>query len=303
MYSCRHLYPELQLIIVQVKLEISKQLSTAKEDLKQLGPKRSTPDEQRQYLLDISTHFQEIARNALHAHYVSNDWFDEFSDTLRFATIVRNRNELFAHELQAYGQLYRFENEEFDDSSEIAQSEQETASVSSDQETDTDTELNPRKTLDHEALDEVTGDTSKSITKAIQKGIIPWLTKTNRTSRGFELGTFNPSLLATTFKYQSTKWEGLAVGYIGDIITMAHVFIEMLLGLICSDFQVKESLMSELAEGLMAKYRAAMAGVQHLLWVERKGTPGTTNHYFSETLEKAFVLTISLSYELPLIRT
>ena len=273
----------------QVKIEISKQLTSTREALKDLGAKRSTSEEQRQYLMDMSMRFQEIANNALLAHYVSNDWFDDHSNVLRFATLVQNRNYKFSDELWAYGQSYRFESDDHEDPSGTAMPRLENyGNVPNDEESDDgESDLKPRKKLDHEDLEEVTADTSKPINKIIEVGIFDWLKKTYRTSRGFELGTFDSSLLATTFKKQSEKWEALTLGYVCDVITMAHEFIENLLGLICSDRQVQGGLMSVLMEDLTSKYKDAIKSARFLLWVERMGTPSTMNHYFSENLEKA----------------
>ena len=272
-------------MVQQVKNEISKQLTNARDALTDLGAKRSTPEEQRQYLMDMSMRFQEFANNALLAHYVSNDWFDDSGDVLRFATIVQTRNDEFSNELHDYGQSYGFESD--NNAGPSSTTTQEIPIISDDESDNDDFNLKPRKKPDHEDLEEVTSDTSKPIKKIIEKGIFDWLKKTYKTSRGFELGTFDSSLLATTFKKQSEKWEALTLGYVCDVITMAHNFIETLLGLICPDPQVQAGLMSVLMEDLTSKYKDALKSARFLLWVERMGTPSTMNHYFSENLKKA----------------
>lgn len=68
-------------------------------------------------------------------------------------------------------------------------------------------------------------------------------------------------------KTQSAKWEGLALGYISDVISMAHTFITDLLHLICPDVRVRDGLMSVMMEELMAKYKCALDNVRFLLHV------------------------------------
>ena len=235
--------------------------------------------------MDMSMRFQEIANNALLAHYVSNDWFDEHSNVLRFATLVQNRNYEFSDELWAFGQSYRFESDGLEESSKPAT--EQIDYFKTDVSDDSDSDLQPRKMPIREDLEEVTADISKPISKLIEAGVFDWLKQTYRTSRGFELGTFDSSLLATTFKKQSEKWEALTLGYVCDVITMAQNFIVNLLGLICPDRQVQDGLMSVLMEDLTTKYKDAIESARFLLWVERMGTPSTMNHYFSENLGKA----------------
>lgn len=87
-------------------------------------------------------------------------------------------------------------------------------------------------------------------------------------------------------KTQSSNWEPIALGYIKDVISMAHKFISDLLQLICPDLRVRDGLMSVLMDELSAKYQDALEHVHFLLHIERMGTPATLNHYFNDNLEK-----------------
>lgn len=89
-----------------------------------------------------------------------------------------------------------------------------------------------------------------------------------------------------TMKSQSSKWEPIAVGYIKDVIGMAHTFIRHLLRLVCPDHRARESLMSVLMDDLLIKYKASLDHVRFLLHVERTGTPATLNHYLADNLGK-----------------
>ena len=79
-------------------------------------------------------------------------------------------------------------------------------------------------TKNHIELDEATIE-NETISTQIHSNTLEWLATVYKTSRGFELGTFDNSLIAMTMKTQSSKWEGLALGYISDIVSMAHTFI------------------------------------------------------------------------------
>ena len=45
-----------------------------------------------------------------------------------------------------------------------------------------------------------------------------WVEKLWRQSRAFELGTFQPSIIAAMMQVQAEKWRPLAAGYVSDII-------------------------------------------------------------------------------------
>lgn len=234
--------------------------------------------------------FQKFTADALRANY-SDDWFDE-RPSLRIVTEVVNRNEKFAKTLERHGLSYQFKNveermhpEESDAGSEFADdhpADVEEKEIPGD-------ELSIRTTENHPDLEEVMFD-KDTISKKIGKDTLGWLKTVYTTSRGTELGTFDPSILATTMKTQSSKWEALALCYISDIVSMVHTFIIDLLKLICPDARVRDELMSVLMEDLMAKYKTAFDHVLFLLRVERLGTPATLNHYFNDNLEKRFVI-------------
>ncbi|KAH6662694.1 dynamin family protein [Halenospora varia] len=85
------------------------------------------------------------------------------------------------------------------------------------------------------------------------KAFLKMLTEVYRASRGFKLGTFDPSLLAIIIKEQSKKWDSIALGYINS---------------------------------LLERYKKAVAQVAFILQVKRSEKPATQNHYFNDTLEK-----------------
>lgn len=124
------------------------------------------------------------------------------------------------------------------------------------------------------------------LSRPSEDNILDWIEKLYRTSRGFEIGTFNPSLVATIIKKQSAKWAGLALGYISGIIAMIHYFIVKVLEKVCPDDRVRGNLLSILVDDLTDKYRDAVERVKFLLHVERIGTPMTLNEYLQENLDK-----------------
>ena len=116
--------------------------------------------------------------------------------------------------------------------------------------------------------------------------IMEWLKDVYLTSRGFELGTFQASLLDIIWQKQSANWNALAFSYISDIIVIVHTFIVELLGYICKEERAKREIISILIERLAERYKRGIGQTRFLLHVERNDTLFTTNHHFAESLEK-----------------
>lgn len=117
-------------------------------------------------------------------------------------------------------------------------------------------------------------------------GIIPWLEDVYKSSRGFELGTFDASILPVIWKMQSANWEELAMGYVSDIVSIVHNYTSALISAICEDQRVQSALMSVLMDGLIERYTKSLDHAKFIIYVEKDGTPQTLNHYFADNLEK-----------------
>ncbi|KAJ5186301.1 hypothetical protein N7449_011065 [Penicillium cf. viridicatum] len=271
-----------------VRSEVIKKLKESKGLLQSLGVQRETAEQQRRILLDVVSAFQEITQHALATNYGVNDAFDEDKD-LRLATLVSVRNDVFSHDIAHCGHTYTFRSkpEETDNSVDDREGRRSNP-------TDTENPQNimqSRKSWDStrgtsvEDLDDIL-HISEPVEPSIKSGILPWIETVYSNSRGFEIGTFNHTLLSTLMKKQSIKWSVLAWGYISDIIGVVHEFIRKALEIVSKDTQMSSKIMSLLMDDLVEKYKHAMSTVEFLLIVEREGTPITLNHYFNDNLQK-----------------
>ncbi|CAI7672544.1 unnamed protein product [Penicillium crustosum] len=76
-------------------------------DLSALGIERSTPEQQRSFLLDIIMKFQDIVSQVMATSYGTHELFQKDKDS-RLATIVRNRMDVFKSDMEEYGFEYQF---------------------------------------------------------------------------------------------------------------------------------------------------------------------------------------------------
>ncbi|CAG8876378.1 unnamed protein product [Penicillium salamii] len=264
-----------------VRSEVSKRLKECKKDLESLGEERESPEQQRKYLLDIASKFQRITENALQTNYGSQDAFDE-EPGLRLATLVANRNAQFSDDFSIRGHLYCFMSHGHDDDSEnqpnttatsppssvgacIGTDNEEAKEGREERESTTSRKMDSCSDIEDILHDRV------QIQNSLTEGILPWIENVYQGSRGFELGTFNSSILPSVLKKQSAKWPSLAEGYICDIISMVHIFTSKALDISCGNQRLGQNILSFLMDGLIEKYRQALSMTDFLLRIEREG--------------------------------
>jgi hypothetical protein len=257
-------------IKTQVHDEVIKKLKESKKTMNSLGNQRDTPEQQRRVLLQIVSAFQDITRDAIATNYGAHAVLDDH-DSCHLATRISSRNALFSDDLALFGHTYAF-GLPADESEPEYLEELESLTQS-------------RKSNENNDLREILVE-SEGIEAPIQSDILVWIKKIYQSSRGFELGTFNHTLLSTLIKKQTVRWPSLTCGYISDIVSYVHVFIESVLEEVCNNRRWSSSIMSILREMLLESYQQAISTAQFLLKIEREGTPITLNHYLNDNLEK-----------------
>ena len=305
-----------------MKLEINAKLKFCKHQLDALGPSRASRDQQFKFLLELATKYQTITSLALKAHYGGDELFDS-TPTLRLATAIVGRNATFSDDVWQRGHMRAFQKE--DDAKETNPSPSPASFGSSSLfpgQSATLSNINPKNSKaiakaatntphgfgldfksvryekDHAELEELTQDDSQ-IPLPNVLGIKQWLEDVYKDSRGFELGTFDASLLPIIWKKQTANWEPLALGYVKDIVSMVHSFTVDLLAKICKDPRARQGLHAVLLDQLTERYKKSIDHTKFVLAVERFGTPLTTNHYFADNLEKRYVTRSPVSFTSP----
>lgn len=249
-----------------------------------LGDERETPEQQRRLLLDVVATFQDITQQALTTNYGVRDIFDS-DPALRLATLIATRNAAFAADLAVWGHTYAFKSQKDDMNQDHKDAGDGDKSSDENPQAPDRPATSSRKVANCEDLEEIVHEESP-IERSIEAGITAWIGKLYKEARGFEIGTFNHVLLSTLIKRQSAKWPNLARGYVSDIITTVHTFIQKALRAASRDSKISENILSLLMDDLMDKYRGALSAVDFLLDIERAGTPMTLNHYLNDNIQK-----------------
>ncbi|KAI9706563.1 MAG: hypothetical protein M1836_003570 [Candelina mexicana] len=260
--------------------EIADRLATCEEELHDLGPSRQTPEQQRKYLLGIATKFQEITTFAVEAQYGRHQFLKD-DRNLRLATLIVDFNSAFSTDMERRGHAVNFTEINVPEADRCPPpSFVEKKPVESQEEAFTEDEV-----LEYPELINILPTASTS-PPYLSMDILSWIECEYKSFRGFELGTFNPSILPTLFQELSMRWEDLVGTYLANIIASTHHFCNTLLARLCTEERVMTALWSLLIDELLHRYRKMVAHVQFILQTERSGNLLTTNHYFHETLDK-----------------
>ena len=235
--------------------------------------------------------FQKLVVDALATNYGRHEMFKDHP-SLRLVTTAVNRSEAMATMFAKDGHTYYFEDEakppeyaplDFDFIERFQQDQTEGGTIPNQS-----GKLSVRQYSGRTAIDDLLPSTS-DVAKPQRGKTFDWLRGVYRDSRGYEIGTVNPTLLASIMKEQARKWQDIALGYVADVIVLTHAFINDLLHEVCPTRRVREGILSLLMDQLCAKYKAAIEHVDFLLAVDLDGTPSTLNHYFNDNLQKWYV--------------
>jgi len=281
--------------------DVRSKIQKLEKELERLGPARETSNDQRNHLIKIAADFREITGKAIDSYYGRDPCFQD-DDTFRLATNVMAMNNAFSEAIACKGFTRKFrcnssgsivaareeESEVPREAEEVGGDNQDSNFSSADNlRTPPSTNSEPYELFrNYPELKAVIGQ-RKPEPEGIQGGIMQWITEKYNRSKGFEIGTLNPSLLPSLFLEQSRNWRFYASSHVEDVIQMIHKFNYKVLHYCCKDTILAEQLWAILSQDLLPLYKKALDQVIFLIDVEQHGNLITMNHYFADNLRKA----------------
>ncbi|KAH8884803.1 interferon-induced GTP-binding protein Mx2 [Thozetella sp. PMI_491] len=259
---------------VNVKSEISQRLNKTRIELHNMGMARNDPTSQRRYLGALADKFNGIAGFALRADYTEDPIFAERPE-LRLITRMIELNEVFSNVFCKYGHTREFEDAQSQDNKSKKKIGATTLSFSV-------------PLGEYSEISDIPGFMSEAFDcpEPYRESLTRHIERIFKEARGPELGTFGGTILGTTFKEQSQKWEALVLSHVSNAITIVHHFISELMTVVFAETQVREAFWDNiLLEQLYASYQRALEHAGWLLEVEREGKPITYNHSFNTALQ------------------
>lgn len=267
-------YPEL-------RSEARKKLVEAQDQRDALGPPRQTDREQQQYIAQIAAKFQGIVRAALATDYSAHPVFDDHE--MRLITYLVNFTHSFDTTMRNIGHTHSFQK-----GGETTEDALGSKSADKGNEALDDDDWLRDFLGENPELDGIVNlvklqDSSFSVAK----GNGEWIEALYHGSRGIELGTFSPTVLASAFRDQSVKWDLISERYMSRVILTIHYFIKEVLAVACTDSKTRQRLEEIIIDDLVARYKTGMDSAKFLVQVERQQRPYTVNQYFNSNLQAA----------------
>lgn len=254
-----------------VRSQIEKQLATSRENLEILGADRSTSEQQRSYLQQIATHFQQITDHALDAYYSRDPGFEEIP-AFRLPTIMAELNARFADAMKEAGHTHDFAIEKAPKNLSARPKWNSEAAP-----------LDYNKYPDIRDL--LVSDDAACLSRETCD-ILAWIREVYQKNRSYGVEMANPAILSTLWSKQTTNWENMAQSYISSAIFFVHEFILSLLGYVCPDERTRRSLINTMFDAIYDSYQKSLDHIQFLVQVERHGKQLTYNRTFSPKLQR-----------------
>jgi hypothetical protein len=275
-------------VAVDIRILIGK----LEQQLEVIGPVRQTAYEQRNHLINVASKFREITTKAIDAYYSRDECF-EMDDIFRLATLVVQMNEDFSETVHKKGFTRAFGG---------ARAAGEALSLGTP---------SPGRDTAHSSPEPSAPETespeypelrsimtqAEALPEPAEDGIMEWITYKYNRSKGFEIGTTNPSLMPSLFAEQSRAWGFHALNHVTQVICKIHHFNYKVLQYCCNDDALCERLWGKLLQPLLSSYEKAVQQASFLVEIERHGNLMTTNHYFAENVRKAREARLKLQLE------
>lgn len=283
----------------KLREDVDEALQDAKSQLATMGKRRVTPEECRQYMIQLSMDCHGVCKSAVNGHYEgdyfkcdSDQRFSLSSDSIRrrLRACVQFMNSEFSKTLRLEGHKYHFKRTE-DGEGEVSdddgtddedKSEEDETSLSglvddhsaAPSISNHDTVVFPRKSLPGRPV------------KISRSDAIEWVGRVIAKSRGMELpGNFNPLLIGELFWEQSSNWHRLAESHAEKVWDICSSFLQTLLEERCPKDVFDRLWSSQLLDELKGRSEAAGKELD-LIMEDVKSYPINYNHYYTDTMVK-----------------
>lgn len=277
-------------------MDIQRKIAKLEQLLDIIGPVRQTAYEQRNHLISIASKFREVTTKAIDAYY-SRDKCFEMDDIFRLATLVMGMNVDFSEIVHKKGFARAF------DGAQPAAEAVSQSTPSLDQSPDSATGCSSTEPstpeIESQEYPELQGIMTQTETmpEPPADSIMEWITYKYNRSKGFEIGTINPSLMPSLFAEQSRAWGFHAQNHVTKVIHKIHHFNYKVLQYCCNDDALCGRLWEKLRQPLLPSYENALQHASFLVEIERHGNLMTMNHYFAENVRKAREARLKIRFE------
>jgi hypothetical protein len=279
-----HIISQLPSVIQQ----IDDGLLECRAGLASLGASRSTINEQRRYLLDVSRRFNERLKDAIdgtYTHPFFGDAMSEHDYRKRLRAVIQNTLATFAEDILQRGHTYDIQEDDKDDEFNYNGDQPGQDESGSD-----DSSYKDDQNLDSNGIESTANNQEETaahkVKKITREFYLSKATTRLRRSRGRELsGLFDPLFVGDLFREQCRPWRGLVTECIKVIINATYKVLDTVLGAV-SDEDTKIRVLSLLIDPEMDKIKCEVnVKMAAILQSHFVGHPITYNNKLTEIVQ------------------
>lgn len=271
------LFEHIRRELPKLKAEVESKLDAVEQELRLMGKTRSTAQQCKTFLTEMSMRYYQTCKAAMDGHYESG-YFQpgfEISDlkktSRRARAVIQTFNIEFETAVRKNGRKYHIGG--LDDAGDSSDHEE---GMEGREETDPDSQELVN------SADFQWPCKPKSVSK---RAALKWVQTKMKAARGKELvGSFNPLLIGELFWEQSSKWHEFASSHLERIAEFCTDFLKGLLEEECPS-DVHDRLWDIIEVELKTRKQAADDELQKIR-ADFKEHPSNYNHYYTDTITK-----------------
>ncbi|ROW15590.1 hypothetical protein VPNG_02146 [Cytospora leucostoma] len=316
----RVLVDHIKKSLPSVREDIERNIEEKRRSLKDLGTPRSSPEQIRQYLGEISGKVLGISMEAIRGTGYNDPFFGDsgsqwslvdgvFSNARRLRAVVRNLNQTFATVIKVMGETRKIVWEEDtvlddeDDPDYVGASEDETEDEAEEDGDSEDAAENGKDEDSTDPVQQVYRELAVALAPklliilmeykiAVPKPIPIWRLEEEIRSLSLEYlgsqfpGSPNDYLAVQLFKGQSQKWEDIAKQHLALMLAAAKSFTEAVVAhVVAADEKTREAILFEIVDPFFRERKSILeAKLEELLYHYKMGIPQPLDDKFQNAL-------------------
>ncbi|KAI9886420.1 MAG: hypothetical protein M1823_001809 [Watsoniomyces obsoletus] len=278
----RLLFNHVKQELPRLRTELDEALADSQRQMKGLGERRSSPEDCRRLLTQLSLNIHDTCKAAVNGYY-EGDYFSHktdkkfFIDSVegrrRFRAVVRSLNFEFAKTFRKSGHKYFFNNEDGHGTEDGGDGAKDGSEIKDED--------------DGQSMPASLGMLHREPpTKLSRSDALGWVEESLKRTRGRELdGNFNPLLISELFWEQSERWEKMARDHIDRVAHRCRQFLQDLLSMQLPKDVYTRLWSAKVEDALKVRYEDAVDALEEIM-EDVKGHPMTCNHYYTDTIQK-----------------
>jgi len=273
------LFNHIKQELPKLREDLEKALADTKGGLATMGSRRTTAQDCRAYLMQLSLDYRDVCKAAVGGNY-EGEYFKHSSEQptthrRRLRAVVQYMNSRFSDTLRTKGHKYHIK---------LSEGPESTESPAEAAPEDNANENNPSQSSEIQRNLPSLGANRPAMLSNPEA--LKWVRGALTRTRGKELtGNFNPLLIGELFWEQSSKWRRLALDHLESVADQCSRFVRFLLEQKCPK-DIHSRLWSyQIQDALKSRSEAAVQELDRIM-EDIENYPINYNHYYTDTTQR-----------------